>query len=269
MPNAQSSLLPTEYREWAPPPVLAHAVTCVWTRGTQAPGSTGPRTVLPDNSVDLLWRFDEDGTLHDAAVIGPMSRPLTIPDDHDTQYVGVRFKPGYAAVVLQQEVGELRDARVDLDTLLPGAQHWLEGPGGLDVRAVGDRLQRTLGRSVPDALPPTAIQHALEVVHQTRGAVPVESLAQTVGVTRQHLARLFETHIGLRPKLVARVLRLQHVMTLAARAARVASARATGQAARVSWSALALEAGYTDQPHLIADFISLAGVTPSQWLAER
>jgi len=40
------------------------------------------------------------------------------------------------------------------------------------------------------------------------------------------------------------------------------------RAARVAtpnWAALAAELGYYDQSHLIAEFRSLAGVTPAQW----
>lgn len=269
MPNVFSPTLPAAYREWVPPGRLSQAVTCVWTRGTLAQAVEAPRMIVPDNSVDIIWTFDREGQLHDAAVVGPMTQPLAVHDDSDIQYVGVRFKPGYAAAITRQDVGELRDARVDLHELLPGAQHWLDGPGGLHLGSLGDRLHHTLGGLVSRAAPPpAALQHALDLVHHSRGALPIESLAKSVGVSRQHLARLFEAHIGLRPKLVARVLRLQHVMALAERTARVAAARSSGRAL-LSWSALASEAGYADQPHMIADFVSLTGETPAQWLAGR
>jgi len=87
------------------------------------------------------------------------------------------------------------------------------------------------------------------------GALRVESLADDLRVSRQHLAAQFREQVGLSPKLFARITRFRR-----------ATEKARGQQA-VDWAALALDCGYFDQAHLIRDFHDFAATTPKQFLA--
>jgi methylphosphotriester-DNA--protein-cysteine methyltransferase len=69
---------------------------------------------------------------------------------------------------------------------------------------------------------------------------------------------MFDHHVGISPKMLARVVRARAVL---------ARVRARGSR-EVDWTALALDAGYYDQSHLISDFGELTGLTPTAWLAE-
>jgi methylphosphotriester-DNA--protein-cysteine methyltransferase len=68
--------------------------------------------------------------------------------------------------------------------------------------------------------------------------------------------RLFRRHVGMGPKQFARVVRMQRLRS-----------RIKG-VARPNWPSAALEAGYYDQAHMIAECRSLTGVTPTE-LARR
>lgn len=98
---------------------------------------------------------------------------------------------------------------------------------------------------------------ALEVEPETR----VRDLCARLGVSRQALARAFHEHVGVSPKTLGRVLRLQRAVRLLARGA-------AGGRARARLADLALDAGYYDQSHLVAEFKELAGLTPSAYLIE-
>lgn len=270
MPNAAPSQVPLEYREWEAPPGLTGVVSCLWTRGPQQELSTAPRAVLPDNSIDVIWRFYPDGAVNEALVVGAMSRPFVPPPDAHNHYVGVRFAPGFAASVLRIGAQELRDDRVALSDVMPTAHAWPALPWPAAADTVAAAVRRALQPAVERAAsPPARLREALQLARASAGRTPVDALARAVGVSRQFLGRLFDAHVGLNPKLVARVLRMEHVMTRALRTARVARAKPGGQASTVSWSILAAEAGYADQSHLITDFLSLAGVSPAEWLASR
>jgi AraC-like DNA-binding protein len=84
----------------------------------------------------------------------------------------------------------------------------------------------------------------------------VDAMARAAGVSRQYLAREFRERIGIGPKLYSRLARFQSGLAYA------------GARAKVDWARVALEMGYADQSHMIAEFRLFSGLTP-QTLAGR
>jgi methylphosphotriester-DNA--protein-cysteine methyltransferase len=97
------------------------------------------------------------------------------------------------------------------------------------------------------------VEAAVGAIEAARGAIRIETLADTLGVSRQHLASQFRARVGLGAKLFARVCRFQHASAAIRR----------GQ--QPDLAALALEAGYYDQPHMVHEFRELAGSTPQSF----
>jgi AraC-like DNA-binding protein len=225
---------------------------------------------VPDNCADIIWRVSPAGDVLDAFVVGPMSRPFALSGAITGHYIGVRFTPGQIARVLRLNAGELRDRHIPLDDILPGLRALPDGiaPSAVDrtIRVVA----KALGRRVMEAgtLPP-ALALALHQIDTARGRLHIESLARSVGASRQHLARMFDAHVGLRPKFVARVARLRHAMAIATRSNQIAAARSPRRRPLLSWSAVAADVGYADQSHMVADFVALTGSSPAAWLADR
>jgi len=88
------------------------------------------------------------------------------------------------------------------------------------------------------------------------GRVTVEGMARAAGVSRQHLSREFRERIGIGPKLYSRIARFQSVLAHA-------GARVT-----IDWARIALDMGFADQSHMIAECRQFSGLTP-QSLADR
>ena len=55
--------------------------------------------------------------------------------------------------------------------------------------------------------PPPAVVNAWRLLHRSRGAVPIGTLADAVGYSDRRLSTLFDAEIGLTPKTAARVIR--------------------------------------------------------------
>jgi AraC-like DNA-binding protein len=72
---------------------------------------------------------------------------------------------------------------------------------------------------------------------------------------------LFAIGDGYGPKAFARIVRLERA-TQAIRDGQVSGAG-------VSWARLAIECGYTDQPHLVREFRALTGLTPAMYAQAR
>jgi len=80
----------------------------------------------------------------------------------------------------------------------------------------------------------------------------VEQLVERTGMSPRALQRLFREYVGVTPKWVLQRLRLHE-----------AAERMIDGAG--DWASLALDLGYFDQAHFIADFRKLVGTTPAEY----
>jgi transcriptional regulator GlxA family with amidase domain len=175
--------------------------------------------------------------------------------------LGVRFRPGAGGVSLDAPLAELRDRQVDLDALWGGLaaelQDALAGAAPADrVRHV-ERILRARMRASPPRREDETVARAVRLMRRARGGAGVRDVAAALGVGERWLERAFERHVGYSPKTLARVVRLQHAVRLM-----------LADGAR-PWTAIAYDAGYADQAHLVREFRALAGVTPGAYARER
>jgi AraC-like DNA-binding protein len=117
---------------------------------------------------------------------------------------------------------------------------------------VEDMLRAKLREAQP---PPPDIDWAWRRLVASHGRLRVAELATELGCSRKHLAARFREHVGLPPKVVARMLRFRRASDLIG----------TG----VSIAQIAAICGYYDQAHLDRDFRDFAGTTPTAYLTER
>jgi AraC-like DNA-binding protein len=94
---------------------------------------------------------------------------------------------------------------------------------------------------------------------RANGLRRVQGLADAIGISERQLRRRFHAAVGYGPKTLARVLRFQRMLRLAAGRG--------GEPERLA--RLALEAGYADQAHMTAECTRLAGQPPARLLASR
>jgi AraC-like DNA-binding protein len=240
------------YTEIAPPADLAPYVDRLWLRTTG--GGGGVERVLPDGCVDVIVHVERGA----AELVGTMTHAHEVVSG-PAELVAVRFKPGTAAALTRCALAELTDRSEDLAALgLDGGRARRRAAGLIDrvrdaghpqARAaalVGWLRERLAGAERPDP------RIARAVARLAAGA-RVDDVAGELGVSRQYLARGFRDEVGLTPKQLARIARMQRA------AARIRS----GDLAR-----LAVELGYFDQAHLTNELRALVGVTPAALAAE-
>ena len=122
-----------------------------------------------------------------------------------------------------------------------------------------DLVERMLAAKLQAAEPPPPdVDWAWRRLAASRGRLRIADLATELGCSRKHLAARFREHVGLPPKLVARMLRFRH-----------ASDRLLGATTSSSLSELATTCGYYDQAHLDRDFRDFAQTTPTAYVDER
>jgi AraC-like DNA-binding protein len=233
------------YREFAPPPAVAHLIDCLWMRG---PGAGDPplHRVFPDGAADLVL------TPAGAVLYGPAVSVRLIR--HESVF-GLRIRPGAAKAVLGLPPKEFLDATVPLDcvwgrraeTFAECLAHHAE-PGAAEAS-----LMRLLARTSPlDG----AVMRALVLIRRNPGC-GVAALAREVGLSERQLRRRFADHVGLGVKSYARIVRFERVLDAARRHKRLFGAAAPG------WASVAAEHGFADQAHLVRETKALAGLTPA------
>ncbi|MCX4680466.1 helix-turn-helix domain-containing protein [Streptomyces sp. NBC_01433] len=226
------------YEEWASQ--FDGAVVWTWD------GPAGPaRPVLPDGCMDLIWT---PGRLR---VAGPDTHAFEVTAAERGRCAAIRFAPGTAPALLGVPADELRDRRVALDDLWPGAEvrrlteHIDQDP---DPAAA---LERLALRRAADTGPPDPL--TVSVAAQLGRGRSVAATARSVGLGARQLHRRSLAAFGYGPKTLARVLRLQRALALVRAGTPYAEAAHT--------------AGCTDQAHLAREVRNLAGTTLGGYLA--
>jgi len=174
--------------------------------------------------------------------------------------IGAYFHAGQLASFTSVPIHELTNRIVDLEDL------WGSEASALPLRLAEmneaariDAFESLLLRRIRNH---TWSNSAVDVlglaasVLESCGQVTVEEMAFQSGVSRQHLTRLFRECVGITPKLYCRLARFQSGLIYA------------GYGEKVDWAEAALDLGYADQSHMIAEFREFSSLTP-QMLASR
>jgi AraC-like DNA-binding protein len=241
------------YREHLPSPRLRPWVECLWTNHT-VPAVTENR-IFPDGCVDILC-LRANGVTR-IRVVGAMTRVHTVSAPPDTLAVGIRFRPGAARAFLQLPLGEATDRTIPLDDLWSTrASRWAASLSDCSSTA---GLLEVLESALDPPEDRTPARRALLALSDSRGLWSPDELARQAGFSPRHFRRLCLDETGLTPKRLGRILRFRHTL------AKIRSRHRSGLP--IDFAAVAAEAGYYDQAHLIRDFREFAGCAPGALLS--
>jgi AraC-like DNA-binding protein len=212
--------------------------------------------VLPDGCIDFIFDLDAGR----AIVQGPMTRAEVVILPAGSRVFGVRFAPGAGGAFVDTAVHELEDRSTELTDVTGAARAWRLAERVAEARSDGARSE-VITRFLLDPgsrqrAADGRLQRAVRSIRERRGSVSVGAMAGHLGVSERTLERLFREHVGVGPKLYARIVRMEWTRSVAGDH-------------RLSQADLALRAGYADEPHLLRDFRALTGLTPGALLAEQ
>lgn len=240
---------------------LVPFVQTLWTCETE--NSYGLEQILPNGRAQLLINL-QDNALHNyhpsgllrqrasgMAVQGPLSSPLVIDMAEQAKLCGVSFSPGGAFAFFGGAFSENGFGLVDLVDLSwpePWALHeQLSRANHADERL--DLLEAAFLDLAPISQSWDKIVRQASVL-LARG-VNVRDVARQCNTSQQTLITRFRERTGLTPKTFSRIERFQRLL------------RNYGN--KKTWAEAALDAGFSDQSHMVRDFKCLAGVSPTTY----
>jgi AraC-like DNA-binding protein len=200
----------------------------------------------------LLIRDTQTGesfTAPDAGLYGMLSHyRYDVEVSGKMRSVSARLQPATAGVLFGTDPLALVDSHVPLELPqgllgeLQAAPDWESMAEPLNLWLLG----LAKGKRSDDPVAREARR-----LRQLNGNVSIQQLADAAGLSLRHFQRRFRALTGLNPKHYARICRIGHAVHL------------KELRPDASWTTLALEAGYSDQPHFIRDFKALTGALPS------
>jgi AraC-like DNA-binding protein len=203
---------------------------------------------------DTEGRWRDDASALGGTVIGPMSGVGRTGGLDLSETVGAYFRPGRASRFFGIPASDLTDAAVGVGDLW-GARgdRWSAGLADLSDTLRLDRVESILLAALRRGRP-TGVRLDVEglaaSVLRRPDRVTVDGLARAAGVSRQHLTRAFGERLGVGPKLYTRLARFQGVLSY------------SGVRSPIDWATAALDLGFADQSHMIAECRQFSGLTP-------
>jgi AraC-like DNA-binding protein len=206
--------------------------------------------------LDGVWRPD----LFRGRLIGAITCVGPVVEATRPAMVGAYFRGGQIPSIARLAASEFTDKVVPLEHVWSAGSRIALELSELNEEQRIDRLEavliQRLGRSLMTKSQ-VDMPHLVSFARENCGRVDVGTLANMAGVSRQHLARLFRECVGVSPKLYCRLARFQSALYYAT----------VGN--NVDWAQAALETGYADQSHMIAEFKEFSSLTPHQLTTER
>ncbi|KAA0992454.1 AraC family transcriptional regulator [Dyadobacter aurulentus] len=110
-------------------------------------------------------------------------------------------------------------------------------------------------KRLSDLKPPSSDAfHAVRLIQEHNGNVPVNALLSSLQISERKLERVFQDNVGYSPKRFAGITRVQYFLKLLRRDR------------PANYTGLVYDAGFYDQAHLIRTMKSISGITPGEYL---
>lgn len=233
----------------APPPALRPFVEHIWTQGKITAPADQRWRIPPDANPYLIFTVTElaSGEQHARCrLVGPATDFFDMPVGGRVFTCGVRLRPGLLPTLAPLSASELTN----------GAQG-VEEAFGARGRQLLERLVDPASRIDAPRLMTDFLER--ELVHRdafqllpARRARSVREFADMVGWSPRTLQNRVSRKIGFPPKLWLRIERLHRAI-------------ASSMGSTEPWSDIAARCGFSDQAHMIREFVDLLGEPPNAW----
>ncbi|WP_026969177.1 AraC family transcriptional regulator [Algoriphagus terrigena] len=259
------------YQTYQPNAYLNSLVKCFWTLEVPAEYSSEKQRIIPDGCMELIFILGDDikrYTSEDefiiqprAIVVGQITEPFTIQPVGYVHCFATRFYPYGLANFIPTTLKNLENKETPFADLLERtAANDLEQKiiHAADTQERIELIEAFLLNKLNEKTTIDAIvKSTVDALMATSGSVPINAILKEDPSKRRQLERNFLKQIGVSPKQLGKMIRLQTALKLML------------NQKTETFTEIAYESEYYDQNHFIKDFREFTGITPREFLSDE
>lgn len=256
------------YQTYPPHPELAPVVQCYWTLEIPADPTAEKQRIVPDGTIEMAFILGDDikrfTTESDyilqprAMILGQITQPFYIQPIGCVHTFAIRFYPYGFANFITTPLSELSNKETALDLLFDKSETTDLVKEIMIAKSTDQRIgiiEKFLINKLNST--PTInniVKNTVEILTSTTGKSSINSILKNEPSKRRQLERNFAKQIGMSPKQLGKVIRLQAALKM------MLNEKAD------SLTQIAYESEYYDQAHFIRDFKEFTGTTPTEFI---
>jgi len=259
-----------QYQEYIPSIQLQPFVKCYWLLHDVDGFNHDFEKIIPDGSPEMIIhlgspfeeRIDGDVTKQETIFLyGQLVSSIEIRASLQPKVLGIKFHPFGLSAFTPIPQTELSGKRSLVEEIFPAFPieeylekfHLAENPVAL-FKKVDQMMIHMLHRRKDFSEDKVdKMKAAISSMQKANGNLKIDQLTRSLNMSRRELERKFNRYVGLPPKQLAKIFRLQFALQ--------------SESTSELLTHLALEAGYYDQAHFIREFSSIVNERPSDYFA--
>lgn len=258
------------YQTFQPHSDLESFVKCYWTLEVPTEKNPQRQRIIPDGCIEMIFILGDDikrYTHQDKFVIQPrelvlgqITEPFFIQPKGYVNSFAVRFYPYGFANFVQTPINELANRETPLQLLFgenPSNELRQKINRAVDAKKRIEIIEDFLLDKLSDkATIDNILKTTIDTILLTKGSTSISAVLKDDLSKRRQLERKFAKKVGISPKQLGKVVRLQTALKML-----------LNQQSE-NLSKIAYESEYYDQAHFIKDFKEFTGTTPKEFLED-
>ncbi|TYA84430.1 AraC family transcriptional regulator [Seonamhaeicola marinus] len=260
-----------DYQTYEPHSDLKSLVNCYWTLEVPKQPESQKQRIVPDGCIEMAFILGDDikrFTSEDefilqprAMVLGQILEPFHIEPTGYVNSFAIRFYPFGFANFVSEPIGNLANKETPIDLLFKkdianNLEHEIINAKNTEQRiSIIEKffLQRLNDEKTIDKI----VKNTVDSLISTKGSASINSILKDDLSKRRQLERNFKKQIGLSPKQLGKVIRLQTALKMLL------------NPKSESLTNIAYESEYFDQAHFTKDFKEFTGVNPKEFINDE
>lgn len=259
------------YRTFQPHPDLASLVNCYWTLEVPIEDDSQRQRIIPDGCIEMAFILGDDIKRYiskDEFILQP--RAMVLGQTIEAFYIepvgyvnifAVSFYPFGLANFIAEPIKNLVNKETSIDLLfgeISAKELEQKIVKATDIRERIEFIEQFLFDKLNDeTIINTIVKTTVDTLLSTKGGTAINIILKQNLSKRRQLERSFLKQIGISPKQLAKVIRLQTALKLL-----------LNEEAE-SLTGIAYESEYYDQAHFIKDFKEFTGISPKEFLGNK